>query len=540
VGQACFFCPCLVLHMKSVARNNKNLCCCIYRSQRVIAKHNQNALNTSYINLNSKSPSPVQPHDISSELPAETTQSQAQATESCSFFRKVLQNWSFYKFNLLYNTNFKYAVLALFSAYMVANVFVCGFQLKIDIPISQLLPEQSYLSKHMDFHLADFELGPMIMLNFLKPIKWTDTEKFNRIQRLVVDIQKIDGVAKFDLNWIKEQAKSQRDLAEYANGIELYMMSLDAVKSQQNYYDDFFYEKVNDTDIVILKNRVYVQLSQFAGSIKELNVMEEINYLAYEVYKYPREDLVIFSSIYTFLEQMGEIFPSIITLVMILLEGVFLGSLFLVFDLKSIFIEMLVFVSLVFSVFSNLYIFGITLNIVTMYQMIMLPAFLVEFLMYTMYLFLFKTPDMLKPSSDSKLPADEQNCKPLISADKSASSSSAESINQISSAVINMHLKPADASISSPIETETQKANMSLKDTRFKRLQFVLNKNINLTSLYLLFISVFAFSVMGLCDTYNFHTLGLFLMITCMNTFFHVHFLYPNLLNLFGTCWVNK
>ena len=80
------------------------------------------------------------------------------------------------------------------------------------------------------------------------------------------------------------------------------------------------------------------------------------------------------------MEQLAEIFPSIITLVTILLEGVFFGSLLFIFDLRSIYIELFVFISLVLSIFSNLYIFGITLNIVTLYQMIILPAFLVEFL----------------------------------------------------------------------------------------------------------------------------------------------------------------
>jgi len=535
LGQICFFCPCLVLHMKSVARNKKNIFCCIYRSERVV---NKSKPNTSYTNLNLNSPSPTDLPD-STDTP-DTVQNQAEKNdESCSLFRKILQNWSFYKFNLLYTTKFKYVILALFSAYMVANMFVCGFQLKIDIPIKQLLPVQSYLSKHMDFHLTDFELGPMIMLNFLKPIKWTDTNEFNRILQLVADIQKIDGVAMFELNWIKEQFKAQREFANYGlAGLELYQSALDSVKQQANYYDDVFYQTINDTEIVILKNRVYVQMSRFIGSAKELNVMEEINYLAYEVYKYPRAEMIIHSTIYTFLEQMGEIFPSIITLVMILLEGVFLGSLFLVFDLKSIFIEMLVFVSLIFSIFSNLYIFGITLNIVTLYQMVMLPAFLVEFLSYTMYLFLFKTPDMPKPPSiDSKMSSDEQNCKPLIynNSNKSTSSSSTESINEIRNTEIVISLKAIDA-----LAKTDKKTSISLIETRLKRLQFVLNKNINLTSLYLLFISMFAFSVMGLCDTYNFHTLGLFLVITCINTFFHVHFLYPNLLSLFGTCWMNN
>ncbi len=527
--------------MKNVAKKQNNIFCCLYHSRRVIIENDQKNSNNIYRCAKSKSSSPVQPAD---SLNQAVVLDQVQTDEHSSFLRKIFKNWSFYKFNLLYNTKFKYVVLAAFSAYLIANVFVCSFHLKIDIPISQLPPRQSYFSKHMDFHLKDFELGPMIMLNFIKPIKSTDNGELNRIKQLVASIQQIDGISKFEFNWIKEQEKTKADLDDFYFGNLLFKMSLDSVKSQPNYYNDIYYEWVNNTDIVIIKSRIHVHLRRFIGSVKELNVKEEIEHLAYKVFNYSKKDLIIFSVIDTILEQLREIFPSIIALTMILLEGIFLGSLLLVFDLKSILIEILVFISLILSIFSNLYVFGITLNIVTLCMIIMLPALLVEFLSYTKYLFLFKTPDTPKPLSNSKLSASktlvEQNCKPLILDSKNlASNSSTVSLNEIKNADIKIELKNFDDSCFNVTKVEKD-CFMSVKEVRFKRLQFVLNKNINLTSLYLIFISFFAFSIIGLCQTYNFYTLGLFLIITCINTFFHIQFLYPNLLNLMGTCWVNE
>lgn len=156
--------------------------------------------------------------------------------------------------------------------------------------------------------------------------------------------------------------------------------------------------------------------------------------------------------------------------------------------------------------------------------MITLPAFLTEFLFYAMHLSLYKTP------------LTKQSSKPDMNSSKSDSESSTNSLET------HNH---QDTSTTTPGTESVNgdflllKHTMTKKEIRFNRLQFVLNKNVNLTSLYLLFISVFSFSIMSLCSTYNFHTLCLFLMITFINTFFHVHFFYPNLMNIFGTCWTN-
>lgn len=547
--------------MKRDTSNKNNLVCCLYQSERVnspsvdtgsvasptltkpteVTTEPQTDLHNSYTQLNSSSPSPIKTINASTSLPPQKP--------SESKLHKIFDNWSYYKFNFLYNTKFKYVITALFSAYMVANMFVCSYKLQINIPISDLLPTQSYLSKHMRYHLTDFELGPMIMLSFLKPItNFSNTQDFDRMQKFVSDVKQVKGVAGFELNWMTGFLQNKKDNANYFSGCELDSFSLDLVKSQANYEDDAFYRVVNETknnltnEVVVLdKSRVYVQLEGFTGSVSELNVMEDINYLAFEIYKYPRDELIIFSSVYLFLEQLGEIFPAIISLVAILIEGIFIVSLLYIFDLKSIIIEIFLLISLILSIFSNLYIFGITLNIVTMFQMIMLPAFLIEFLSYTMHLFLYKSQSELRLNKGAK-PA----TKPLIYNDstKSASISSTESYEIYATKNDEIETTPLSEAYTTEVnKTPNEQVKLkapSIKEIRFKRLQFAFNNSINLTSLYLIFISAFSFTIMDQCSTYNFHTLSLFLLITCMNTFFHMHFFYPNLLNLFGTCWTNK
>lgn len=304
-------------------------------------------------------------------------------------------------------------------------------------------------------------------------------------------------------------------------------------KSNQ-YFDDIFYKIVNVTsgnkteqEVVFEKVRLYVQIAKLIGSTKELNIMHDLQHMAEA--QFEKGELIVFSSVYVYLEQLGEIFPSVLTLVTILVESVFFGSLFLFFDLRSICIKLLVFVSLILAIFSNLYIFGISLNIATLYQMIVLPALLIEFLFYTMYLFLYNMAGEFETIQNPSSKSFGYSGDKLVRIDSSSK-------NSLDLKTIEAAEDKQDSTLNGNEATEKASGNRIL----FKRLHFVLNKDINLTSLYLLFISLFSFSFMSQCTTYNFHTLCLFLMIICLNSFFHIHFFYPNLLNMFGTCWLSK
>lgn len=529
-GQIFFYVPCLFLHMKKISKNENSFLCCIYktrtsRSEFAEASEPQNNHSPIYTKLD------LQSTDVCTQ--ESTTVGGSELNDSTnihkSSFRKLLENWSYYKFHLLYNTKFKFVIFSVFICYFIANAFVCGFKVSIDIPLEDLIPADSYLAKHMKYHLRDFHLGPMIMFNYMKPINMNDTAKFNKIIQFTDEVRRMDGMAQFELNWMKRMKQSVSQFSEfYSDTTEIYKASCQNVHSA-NFINDFYYEVVNGTngkeEVIITFNRVYLQIAKFVGSSKELEIMDNIQYLADTKYNFKRDEMIIFSSIYVYLEQLGEILPSTITLAASLLECVFFGSLFLFFDLKSVYLKLIVFISLLVSIFANFYAFEISLNIVTLYQMIMLPAFLIEFLFYTMHLFLYKT------SSKKELEVDmsEQSQKPF-QANKSGSSSSTNSfekyeIHQLTS------LKPDSL-------TPKPKSTLTKKEIRFKRIQFTLNRSVNLTSLYLVFISVFSFSFMNLCSTYNFQKLGLFLMITCLNTFVHIQFFFPNLLNLFGTCWV--
>ena len=79
--------------------------------------------------------------------------------------------------------------------------------------------------------------------------------------------------------------------------------------------------------------------------------------------------------------------------------------------------------------------------------------------------------------------------------------------------------------------------NLKLK-YRLKQLKFAYDQCIKPTSMFALFIVMLNFSIMYSCSTYNFQTLYIFLMSFSFNLFLHLFLFYPNLLILFGTCWI--
>ena len=191
-----FYIPSLTLHMKKVTINRNNLLCCIYRTKTSDTTESDIPIESTPSkepNITNPSYSKLDPGStITNPNQSQLTAQQDDSKES--IFKNIFFNWSFYKFSLLYDTNFKYVILALFSCYFIANAFICSFRVNIDIPLSEILPSESYLSKHMTNHIRDFDLGPMIMLNFMKPINMSDISKWNKINQFIGDAKQIDGM----------------------------------------------------------------------------------------------------------------------------------------------------------------------------------------------------------------------------------------------------------------------------------------------------------------------------------------------------------
>jgi len=238
---------------------------------------------------------------------------------------------------------------------------------------------------------------------------------------------------------------------------------------------------------------------------------------------------------------LEELIPSMVSIFLLNFESVLFISFFVLFDFRTLLIQLIIMISLLLSIISSAVIFNLTLNIVTLYHFLLLPALICEFIFNIPYFYLFKASLLRK----------EQKQEQKLKLKEDASSS-----NEIRSEASNMDDKQAvtsddiipESSYSFKVKTNqlhsssvntTASSNLTQK-YRLKQLEYAYDNGIKPTSYYILIIVMLNFSIMYSCTTYNFQTLYLFLMSLCFNLFLHLFFFYPNLLVLFGTCWAKE
>lgn len=451
---------------------------------------------------------------------------------------KIFNNILNFNLNFIFNTNFKYILLAAFISYLAINLIVCILYSKVDLPFSSLLPSQSYLSKHMEYHQKYFSLGPVIMLNFIKPLNYNDNRTYSNMRSLIDDLKNVKGMTQFELSWLEETKAKQKEKSYYQeekckdiDSFDCFYDSLNEVLNFPQYYDDVNFATKNKTNSTNEKNfeitssRVYIQFETFLGTMDELKLMNSLKSLAEEKYNMTKDKLILFSPVYLYLEQLDEINISFISIFILAFECIFLGGLVLIFDLKSVLILMLAASSLLLSIFSNVFIMGISLNVVTLFQFIMVPFFIFDFFYHTAYLFLFKNEN----STKKKIIINNNNVsitsKSLIP-EESSSNCSMSSLENKNNGLFKFFCGKRSS-------VESEKA-------RILYLKFIFNNYTQTTCSYLIFNLFFSFFFMCFCSTYNFHTLFIILTSISLNLLIHLLLFYPVLLVQFGPCWSER
>ena len=116
--------------------------------------------------------------------------------------------------------------------------------------------------------------------------------------------------------------------------------------------------------------------------------------------RFSRDELVLHSAVFPMLEQLGELVPSLITQLLIPLECSILVALLFI-EFKSALILALVHFSFVISIVANLFLVGLSLNIVTLMHLQLVPIIAIEYFAYMSYLYLFNTKQPIKLTSSA-------------------------------------------------------------------------------------------------------------------------------------------
>lgn len=461
--------------------------------------------------------------DTENQLPRTETQMELQTRLKKIQSIKILNAiyiLLFKKTSLFFGTKLKYLLLALFLVYFIFNLVFFSMYLRVEMPMTDLMPQQSYLKKHLESHLENFELGPVVMINFVRPFKYWDPEVQQTLQNFVQDCKRLPGMQQMEINWLNEAIKDKYYSKHYykecedEHSIGCFLRSLMNILSLDQNRDDvgiIFNNKsctisdirnlldsnsnqenslpITDLNLTIPFSRIFLSLREFTGSQENVQTMNQLKSLALEKYNFTSKDVLIYSNVFLYLEQLNEIYPTFVAIFMLSFECIYFGSLMLIFDLRTILIIQLVGISYFVSVIANMVQFGINLNIVTMMQLIIIPAFLFEFFYHQAYLFLYTVEDEQKIKKNSTL---------------------------------------------------SENIEKSIRKIKIKRLKFSFEKSSKKSAIFFLFIALLGLNFMYFCDTYNFHSLFIILMSISLNLFLHLAVVYPVLIILIGPCWTNR
>ena len=80
-------------------------------------------------------------------------------------------------------------------------------------------------------------------------------------------------------------------------------------------------EFVRFPDEVVMKaSRIYLQMAEFKGTRDEPDLLNELRAIAYDKYHFNRKSLILFTSVGQYLEQLEEIYPTLISMFLISFE----------------------------------------------------------------------------------------------------------------------------------------------------------------------------------------------------------------------------
>ncbi|CAF0838566.1 unnamed protein product [Brachionus calyciflorus] len=442
VGKLMFFGPCIIIFVKNFLRINDND---DIPNQQVTYDNQEKLIET---------------QDSSSEI---------------TVIYPSLQSY------LINDPKIKILIISIFFLYTTFNTYNFFINSNSDVPLKNLIPNESFMKKFLKSHSEYFKLGPVVIFNFIKPFKYWNENVYFKIQNLLEDAKKINGInPDFELNWIKE-AKNDlitlKDIYEECSdlhSLDCFLKSISSPLSLEQNEDDAYFKvnnisyryhnlkddflsldsfKPNEENFEISSSRVYLTMNKFDGTQEDLNLMKTLKNLAQQKHNFSNEDLIIYSYVFLYLDQIEEVFPSILSIIILSIELMSLTILIFLFNLKLFLIMFLITSSCLVSIVSNLITFGITLNIVSLMHSLFVPVIIFESFLCTNYAFL------VEPN--------------------------------------NFH---------------------------YKRIS-------DITSIYFFFISFLGLIFMITCNSYSFQVLFIVLMSTCTNLSIHLFLLYPILLS---------
>ena len=531
INQILFLCPYLVLYLMRVnSGRNCLLCCFRHDDDEVDQTDVEIALNGTNVHYIVKQASTAtQKSDLNNEFNGVRIKERAKRRTATSETLSFKTSTHLIKF-FLFNKKIRFIILLFFLAYFIFNSIICT-RVKVDLPVLQLIPEQSFLHKHMDWHQKHFSLGPMVMLIFKNSLNYMENGTQTRIRDFLDDIKSLDSMTHdMELNWIQlVEFKMKEFCPMYFYSEKCFIDSTkDAILKMDPYIDDinlYEYPSNNDTNS-FLKNsildynmnstysinesRIYVQFSNFYGTQNELDTWNKIRYIAYEKYNFTKDSLIVFTFVQQVFEQMDEVRYEFLFVIILAVDIIIILKFIYLCQLKFIYIHLIVVTSLFISIISILDLFQVQFNFISLLNFLIAPAIIVEYLSSINYIYLHQ-------KFSNKIIRSNGKSYTLSNEDSTETSSSS----------------------SSSLPNNSQNDATSKISVKFELIKSLFVMNLNTNSI-LIVILLASFLVMYNCLTYNFKILFKIFLSILINLFLHINFLYPTLLIYFDNCKSNN
>ncbi|UJR31448.1 hypothetical protein I4U23_018941 [Adineta vaga] len=281
----------------------------------------------------------------------------------------------------LFTTFGQIIVCSIFIIYTIFAIYG-ALQMRDGMKLGQLLNDQSYAKLYFDTLDKEFDIHPLVQFIITEPIPYWRHSYMKQIKDFITNAKQMKGMdEKFEISWF-----TLLDYTGYEHPLDNGTFFIDKIHGFVNLFPPFANDLVfNQTHL--LTSRFYLKFGHVHYNSHDGHLVNQLRALA-EQSKLP---IKVYSSLFKYYEQMYEVIPNIIQTFLIAIEAMYLATLLLIPDLKSVLIIISTMGMILTSLVATLHVWGIQASSVMMVELVMSIGFCSDFCVHIVHAFLTGT-----------------------------------------------------------------------------------------------------------------------------------------------------
>ncbi|CAF1045952.1 unnamed protein product [Rotaria sordida] len=281
----------------------------------------------------------------------------------------------------LFTTCGQIIVCLIFLIYTIFAIYGT-LQMRDGMKLGQLLNDKSYAQHYFNTLDKEFEPYPLVHFIITEPIPYWRNDYMKRIQNLVKTAKQLEGMnPQFEISWFSLLGYDSQDYP-FDNGTKLIEIIHGFVNLFPTFYNDLLF---NDTHLIA--SRFYLKMGRVLYNSSDGYLVNQLRLVA-EQSKLP---IKVYSNLFKYYEQMYEVIPNIIQTFLIAIEAMYLATLIIIPDLKSVIIIISTMCMILLSFIATLHVWGIQISSIMMVELVMSIGFCSDFCVHIVHAFLTST-----------------------------------------------------------------------------------------------------------------------------------------------------